>query len=74
MNNISLTEVGPWDEKYGFLDELFIQDDRAYLVGEGLVIVVVSNTSSLTFLTHYQERNEWPLKGVFIETDLSLAN
>ena len=61
-----LNPVGAWDENYGYSEDVFVLDNRAYIAGEGLVIVDVSDPENPFFLGQYVEEDNLFVRGIYV--------
>lgn len=67
----NLNLIGQWDQNYGFSENIFIQDNFAFLAGEGLVIFDISNPALPTFVSQFKDNETGISQGVFVQDDLA---
>lgn len=61
-----LNPVGAWDENYGYSEDVYVLDDRAYITGEGMVIVDISDPENPFFLGQYVEEDNLMTQGIYV--------
>lgn len=66
-----LNQVGAWDENYGFSEDVFVLGDRAYITGEGMVIVDISDPENPFFLGQYVEEENLMTRGIYVVGDVA---
>ncbi|MBN1329155.1 MAG: hypothetical protein JXA54_06750 [Candidatus Heimdallarchaeota archaeon] len=66
-----LTKVGSWDENYGYCGNVFLSGSRAFLTGEGMVIIDITNPENPFLLGQFKEGKEYSSEGIFVKDNLA---
>ena len=67
----NLDLIGQWDQNYGIAEDVFVLDDYAFLAGEGLIILDISNPAIPVFVSQFKDNEESRTKGVYIRENLA---
>lgn len=67
----NLNLIGQWDQNYGYAKDIFIHDDFAFIAGEGLIILDISNPATPVFVSQFKENEESRTYGVYVQNDLA---